>query len=156
MYLLDTPELAPLIEGLALLDTAPDASWHPRFVEMTLASPLPEVTIATAVYEADRRDENIAAIAVASAPWNFTPAGLDAGRALLARMPYNSAAVDWSDAHFDHSYVARWWPDTLPVLRLAGAEDRIVRQGGWDEPRFHGPNVIERARSRPLSLDRKS
>ena len=144
MYLLDTPELAPLLRGMALLDTAPDAAWHPRFVDMTRAHPLPEVDAASAVYEADRRDGNIAAIAVASAPWNFTPAGVEAGRALLARMPYCSAAVDWSDLHFDHTYAARWWPTDVPVLRLAGAEDRIVWQGGWDEPRFRTPNVIDR------------
>jgi pimeloyl-ACP methyl ester carboxylesterase len=144
MYLLDTPELAPLLRGMALLDTAPDALWHPRFVEMTRAFPLPEVEAASVAYEADRSDHNIAAIAVASAPWNFTEAGLDAGRELLARMPYNGAAVDWSDAHFDHVYAARWWPVDMPVLRLAGAEDRIVWQGGWDEPHFRTPNVIDR------------
>ncbi len=141
MYLLATPQVEKHICGLVLVDTAPDASWHPRFVAMTEVNPLPEVAAAAAVYEADRRDENIAAIAVASAPWNFTSAGLAAGRALLARMPYNSAAVDWSDAHFDHIYSARWWPETLPVLVVAGAEDRIVWQGGWNEPRFHGVNV---------------
>ncbi|MFT3774219.1 MAG: alpha/beta hydrolase [Minicystis sp.] len=145
MYLLATPELAPYLKGLALLDTAPDASWHPRYVEMTRAWPLPEVEAAAAVYEADRRDANIAAVAVASAPWNFTPVGLEAGRELLARMPYNSKAVDWSDAHFDHVYAARWWPTDIPVLRLAGAEDRIVWQGGWEQPRFRTPNVIERS-----------
>ncbi|MDC0748386.1 alpha/beta fold hydrolase [Polyangium mundeleinium] len=144
MYLLSTPELGPHLEALALLDTAPDALWHPRFVEMTRAHPLPDVEAATALYEADPRDENIAAVAVASAEWNFTPAGLSAGRELLARMPYNSAAVAWSEAHFDHVYQARWWPTRMPVLRLAGSDDRIVWQGGWHEPRFQTPNVIER------------
>ena len=141
MYLLATAGLEPHIRGLVLLDTAPDASWHAHYVAMTQRHPLPDVDAAAAIYEADRRDENIAAIAVASAPWNFTSAGLSAGRALLARMPYNNAAVDWSDAHFDHVYFARWWPASLPVLIMAGAEDRIVWQGGWDEPRFHGANV---------------
>jgi pimeloyl-ACP methyl ester carboxylesterase len=144
MYLLATPELETNIIGLALLDTAPDCSWHPRYVEMAAANPLPEVDRAAAVYAADRCDENIAAVAVASAPWNFTPAGLEAGRALLARMPYNNAAVEWSDAHFDHTYGARWWPQTLPTLILAGDEDRIVWQGGWNDPRFAGDNVIRR------------
>jgi len=35
MYLLATPELETQILGLALLDTAPDAAWHPKFVAMT-------------------------------------------------------------------------------------------------------------------------
>ena len=144
MYLLSAPELEPLLSGIALLDTAPDAAWHPRFVEMTRRHPLPAVEAATAVYEADRRDENIAAIAIASAEWNFTPAGVARGRALLARMPYNAAAVDWSDVHFDHAYEARWWPKAMPILRLAGRDDRIVWQGGWRQPQFETPNVIER------------
>ncbi len=96
------------------------------------------------MYEADRRDENIAAIAVASAEWNFTPQGVARGRNLLSRMPYNAAAVDWSDVNFDHVYQARWWPRELPVLRLAGREDRIVWQGGWRQPRFETSNVIDR------------
>lgn len=24
-------------------------------------------------------------------------------------MPYNGAAVDWSDVNFDHVYKAAWW-----------------------------------------------
>ncbi|QCI95542.1 alpha/beta hydrolase [Novosphingobium sp. EMRT-2] len=141
MYLLATPQLEQHICGLVLLDSAPDAAWHARFVGMTQRNPLPAVEAATAVYEADRCDENIAAIAVASAPWNFTPSAIPAGQELLSRMPYNSAAVEWSDAHFDHTYRAAWWPRTLPVLVLAGAEDRIVWQGGWDSPSYRGANV---------------
>lgn len=142
MYLLATPELKHHILGLALLDTAPDANWHARFVEMTQRHPLPAVEEATAIYEADRRDESIAAIAVASAEWNFTQQGVTAGSELLSRMPYNAAAVDWSEAHFDHVYRAAWWPSDIPVLVLAGDDDRIVWQGGWEDDRFHGPNVM--------------
>ena len=141
MYLLATPELESHLVGLALLDTAPDCSWYPRFVKMTEAHPLPEVDAASAIYKADQRDENIAAIAVASAPWNFTAASLELGTDLLSRMPYCSAAVDWSDAHFDHTYNAAWWPSELPTLILAGDDDRIVWQGGWGHPRFEGGNI---------------
>jgi len=81
---------------------------------------------------------------MASAEWNFTPAGLEAGRALLARMPYNSDAVEWSDAHFDHTYKAQWWPTDIPVLRLWGDSDRIVSQRGWNVPEYITPNVMLR------------
>ena len=144
MYLLATSELEGLACGLALLDTAPDASWHPRFVAMTKRHPLPAVEAAAAIYEQDRRDESIAAIAIASAEWNFAPGSVETGRALLARMPYNSAAVDWSDTHFDHVYRAAWWPGTLPTLVMAGEDDRIVWQGGWADGRFHAPNALFR------------
>ena len=141
MYLLAAPELEQHISGLVLLSTAPDCSWQADFAAMTQRNPLQAVTVAAAIYEADRCDRNIAAIATASAPWNFTPGALDDGTQLLARMPYNSAAIDWSAAHFDHIYRAAWWPGTLPVLILAGADDRIVSQIGWNDPRFRGKNV---------------
>jgi pimeloyl-ACP methyl ester carboxylesterase len=141
MYLLSTPELAPYILGLALLDTAPDASWHPRFVAMAGAHPLPSVDRASRLYEAEHCDQHLAAIAVAAADWNFTPAGLAVGRELLRRLPYNRAAVEWSEANFDHVYTAKWWPDSIPVLILAGSDDRVVWQGGWDDARFKTAHV---------------
>ncbi len=144
MYLLSTPELEALVVGLALVSTAPDAGWRPHFFEMVRQNPLPAVDAATAIYEAGKTDDRIADIAVASAPWNFTPEKVDVGRELLARMPYNAAAVDWSDQHFDSTYVATWWPRSLPVLILGGAEDRIVVQHLWNRPGFDGPHVIRR------------
>lgn len=144
MYMLATPELQGHVVGLALLDTAPDASWHPRFVAMTQQHPLPDVAAAAALYAADKRDANIAAMAVASAEWNFAVAGVAAGRELLSRMPYNSAAIEWSEVHFDHVYKAAWWPATIPVVVLAGTEDRIVSQHGWDQARFQTTNAVYR------------
>lgn len=141
MYLLSTPELEEQLAGLVLVSTAPDASWKPRFVAMTQAHPLPAVDAAFAVYEDERTDARLGDIAVASAEWNFTAAGVDAGRALLAAMPYCRAAVDWSDASFDDVYQAAWWPAETPTLILGGAQDRIVWQGLWDEARFQGANV---------------
>ncbi|MBE2319739.1 alpha/beta hydrolase [Solirubrobacter sp. CPCC 204708] len=134
MYLLATPELEPLLRGLVLVDTAPDASWMATFAAMTQAHPLPPVDEATARYEAEPSDANLRALAVASAPWNFED--VEAGAELLARMPYNGAAVAWSDEHFDHTYAARWWPAALPVLIVSGSEDRIVDQSLWDVARF--------------------
>jgi pimeloyl-ACP methyl ester carboxylesterase len=144
MYLLATPALEAHVVGLALLSSAPDSSWHPRYVAMTERHPLPEVEAAARAYEADPTDARLCDLAVASAPWNFTAAGLAEGRALLARMPYNGPAVVWSDRHFDHSYRAAWWPAALPTLVLGGAEDRIVDQSLWNEPRFLGPAVLHR------------
>jgi len=145
MYLLSTPALRGCVRGLALLDTAPDCSWHREYVEMTQADPLPAFDLAVAAYERDPSMENFTALVVASAEWNFTAAGLAAGRSLLSRMPYNREAVEWSDRHFDHVYRAQWWPDEIPVLRLWGDDDRIVSQRAWDDPRFQTANVLARA-----------
>lgn len=140
-YLLSTPDLEIRLAGLVLVSTAPDSSWMPAFAAMTERHPLPAVAAATETYEKDPTDSHLAAIAVASAPWNFGPDTVDTGRELLSRMPYNGPAVAWSEKNFDHTYAATWWPSTLPTLIISGADDRIVDQHLWDDPRFRGPNV---------------
>lgn len=145
MYLLATPALSGLVRGLALLDTAPDSAWHAEYVAMTQRDPLPAFEQAVIAYAQAPTVEHLTTLAMSSAEWNFTPAALEVGRALLARMPYNSAAVEWSDANFDHTYQARWWPLDVPVLRLWGESDRIVSQRGWSDARYNTPNVMAAA-----------
>lgn len=141
MYLLSVPELEARLRGLVLISSAPDATWHPRYVTMTQAHPLPEFDAAAETFAKDGTLERLRELVVASAPWNFTSKGLEAGRDLLSRMPYNLDAVTWSDEHFDHVYAAKWWPASLPTLILGGAEDRIVDQRLWEDPRFRTPNI---------------
>ncbi len=71
MYLLSVPELEPLLDGLVLIRTAPNADWLPAFAAMTERNRLPAVAVATERYEADPTDANLRDLAVASAPWNF-------------------------------------------------------------------------------------
>jgi alpha-beta hydrolase superfamily lysophospholipase len=144
MFLLSVPELEPLLAGLVLISSAPHAGWMTYFLEMAQGHPLPAVEAAGAVYEADPTDEHLRRLTVASAPWNFTPAGVVAGAELLARMPYNAAAVDWSARNFDSAYASRWWPERLPTLIVSGAQDRVVAQWLWDEPWFRGGHVLHR------------
>ena len=141
MYLLSTPELEMRLAGMVLISTAPNASWLPAFVAMTEQHPLPAVAAATQIYETDPTDEHLAAIAVASAAWNFGPGTVEIGRELLSRMPYNGVAVDWSDRNFDHTYAATWWPTAVPTLIVSGADDRIVTQRLWDDNRYRGDHV---------------
>ena len=129
---------------MALVSAASNAGWMPVFEAMAQTNPLPGVIAATELYSRRPSNEALARITVESAPWNFTSAGLERGRELLARMPYNRAAVEWSDQHFDRSYVLKWWPEQLPTLVLSGAQDRIATQRLWDDPRYRGPNVIRR------------
>ena len=140
-YLLSIPELEARLSGLVLMSTAPDAGWMPIFDAMVNAHPLPAVDDATRRYEASGSPADLRDAAVASAPWNFTPAGLAAGVRLLSDLPYNPAAVTWSDTHFDRDYTAAWWPAALPTLILSGDEDRIVAQRHWEDQAFQGPHV---------------
>ncbi|WEN14278.1 alpha/beta hydrolase [Rhodanobacter sp. AS-Z3] len=144
MYLLATPQLHGLIRGLVLLDTAADCSWHAQFAAMTQQHPLPAFDQAAAAYQLEPSATNLMRLAVASAEWNFPPQSLNAGRALLARLPYNGDAVAWSEAHFDHTYKAAWWPVDIPLLRLWGECDRIVSQQSWDADEYATSNVMTR------------
>lgn len=140
-YLLSIPELERRLVGLALISSAPDAGWMPVFEQMVQANPLPAVQQAKERYEASGSGEDLRAVSVASAPWTFTPEGLSVGVRLLQEMPYNPAADEWSAEHFDTTYVASWWPRTLPTLIISGSEDRIVAQHLWDDPFYQTPNV---------------
>jgi pimeloyl-ACP methyl ester carboxylesterase len=143
-YLLSTPALARGLQGLVLISTAPDTSWMPVFKEMILDDRLPGVEQATARYESDPTIANLRAVAVESAPWNFTTQGIAKGSEVLSRMPYNPKAVHWSDANFDRSYQLAWWPTTLPTLIVSGSADRIVTQSLWEAEQFQTKNVIRR------------
>ncbi|MEJ0047925.1 MAG: hypothetical protein WDN04_18725 [Rhodospirillales bacterium] len=158
MYLLSTPEVERAIVALALLSTAPDASWRSHYLATTRHDPLPAFDAALAAFENDPSDARLRDLAVASAEWNFAPHSLVAGRELLGRMPYNRAAADWSDANFDNTYFSNWFPAKLPTLILAGCEDRIVGQQGWGRSKIpvrqHRAKAHRRRRS--FSLGRES
>lgn len=141
MYLLATAPLEAHLVGLVLVSSAPDARWHVRYVAMAEADLLPALDRAVAAFERSPDATTLRDLAVESAPWNFQPAFVAQGRQLLAAMPYNLAAVAWSDAHFDHVYAHAWWPRALPTLIVSGACDRIVAQDLWDEPGFQAANV---------------
>ncbi|OSC38923.1 alpha/beta fold hydrolase [Mycobacterium decipiens] len=143
-YLLSMPALAACLEGLVLISSAPDASWLPIFEEMARNHPLPHVEQAMTRYQSDPTDENLRVVSTASAPWSFGDQSVAKGTELLARLPYNSRAVEWSDANFDHRYQSAWWPTTLPTLIVSGSADRVVTQSLWQAERFHTQNVIWR------------
>ena len=140
MYLLSTPALEHLLAGLVLACSAPDCSWQ----SMMDTHPIPAVDVAKARYDASPGNSTLRELIVATAPWSFAGASLDAGTELLARLPYNHDAVTWSARNFDHVYASTWWPRSLPTLVLSGADDRIIDQSVWNDPRFHGGNVLHR------------
>ncbi|WP_444815068.1 hypothetical protein [Variovorax brevis] len=69
MYLLDSPALREHVKGIALVDIAPDSSWHPAYVTMTQANPL-RVRGHRGRLHCRADLENLTALVVASAPWN--------------------------------------------------------------------------------------
>ena len=144
MYLLSVPELESHLVGMALVSSAPGAGGRRPFFEMTKQKPLPGVEAAAKVYEAEKTAEALRELTIESAPWNFLPSSLEVGREVLRRLPYCVAAVDWSDQHFDDTYIAQWWPRSQPTLIVSGAEDQVVTQTLWERDEYQTPNVVRR------------
>ena len=141
MYLLSVPGIESQLAGLVLISSAPDASWREHFGQMAAQHEPAGMAGAMAQFNRQPDDQGLAALTMACAEWSFTPAGLAAGQQLLSGLPYNLAAVQWSDQHFDDQYQARWWPTRLPTMIVSGMEDRVVAQQCWEDSRYQGDNV---------------
>lgn len=80
--------------------------------------PLPAFNRAAADYARNKSNEHLTALTVVAGEWSFTLPALDACRAWLARMPYNSDAVEWSYANFDRTV---WiWTNCVAGRNAAG------------------------------------
>lgn len=144
MFALSVPELEPLLSGLVLVSSAPQAGWREAFGAHAEQNPLPGVAEAAARYAEQQHDAALRDLTLAAAAWNFTPAGLQAGRAVLEGAAYNHRAVTWADAHFDDDYEAKWCPTAIPTLVVSGSEDKVVAQHLWREtPGFDRPNIVQ-------------
>lgn len=142
MYALSLPELEPLLQGLVLLDTAPDAGWQTGFAAEINRRPIPGLKALKDAYDRDSTNQTLKALTVASAPYLFTSRSLEEGRRLLASLPYQAEACRWSEEHFDKTYRAKWVPQTIPTLILAGEEDRLTPLNLFQkEKRFHRANI---------------
>lgn len=126
MYALSLPELEKHLEGLILLDSAPDATWQILFAERIKKQPVPGLQALQETYEKNPSNEALKALTLASAPYLFTKSGRSAGVESLRSLPYNYETCQWSETHFDRTYQAKWIPKTIPTLILAGEEDQIT------------------------------
>lgn len=145
MYALATPQLEKKLEGLVLMDSAPDASWRGPFLKKVKEIVLPEAERWAKIYYETPNNETLREWMLASAPYSFTQAGLAAGRELLKDLPYNYESCQWSAEHFDATYQARWTPKTMPTLIFAGSEDMICPLSGFEKwKEFHRPNILLR------------
>lgn len=126
MYALSLPELEKYLEGLVILDSAPDATWQILFAEVIKKQPVPGLQALQENYEKDPSNKTLKALTLASAPYLFTKKGKISGIELLRSLPYNYETCQWSEKHFDRTYQAKWIPKTIPTLILAGEEDQIT------------------------------
>jgi pimeloyl-ACP methyl ester carboxylesterase len=142
MYALSIPELEGLLDGLILLDSAPNASWQDSFMNLLKDFPIPEIPLLQERYIKNPNNEILREITIASAPYLFTEQGMEKGIKMLQFLPYNYETHLWSDQHFDNTYQARWIPKTIPTLILSGEHDLITPLKLFKELKeFHRDNI---------------
>lgn len=142
MYALSLPELEGLLKGLVLLDSAPSAVWQASFAEVVKKFPGTGIELIQENYEKNPNNQSLKELTLASAHYLFTKKGLSSGLELLRTLPYNYETCQWSAAHFDQTYEAKWIPQTIPTLILAGEEDCLTPlQLFQDDQRFSRENI---------------
>ncbi|HVW99757.1 MAG TPA: alpha/beta hydrolase, partial [Candidatus Babeliaceae bacterium] len=119
MYALSVPELENHLEGLVLLDSAPDAAWQASFAKIVRDFPIDGLEVLQKWYEKNPSNEALKEMTLISAPYLFTQKGQAAGIESLRSLPYNYETCQWSATYFDRTYQAKWIPRTIPTLILA-------------------------------------
>jgi pimeloyl-ACP methyl ester carboxylesterase len=125
MYVLATP-LEKKIQGLILMDSAPDASWQNEFMRYVQLHTIKETAKLYKQYSKKPSNLLLKKITIASASYSFTKKGLQKGISLLKTLPFNYKTCEWSAKHFDSKYKAQWIPKNIPTLILAGEKDQII------------------------------
>jgi pimeloyl-ACP methyl ester carboxylesterase len=142
MYALSLPELEKHLEGLVVLDSAPDATWQALFAEIIKKHPVPGLQALQENYEKNPSNESLKALTLASAPYLFTKRGQTRGIESLLSLPYNYETCQWSEKHFDRTYQAKWVPQKIPALIMAGEEDIVTPLQLFEkENRFYQDNI---------------
>lgn len=126
MYALATQKLEGKIIGLVLMDSAPDSSWQNQFVKHVESHPIKEARQLQSDYEKKPSNALLKKLTIVSAPYSFTPKGLQDGIALLKTLPFNYISCEWSAKHFDQTYKAKWIPKKIPTLIFSGEQDQII------------------------------
>lgn len=145
MYALATEKLESLLVGLILMDSAPDASWQQVFMEHVKQHPIAELEVLQKIYADTPDDDKLKELVIASAPYLFTAAGLKKDLSFFTTLPINYVTCEWSAQHFDKNYKAKWVPQEIPTLILAGDEDYLTPLRLFSETQvFQRPNILLR------------
>jgi len=143
MYALSAPELEKLLEGLILLDSAPDANWQISFEKMLRNNPILELETWQEKYRKNPSNTILKELTMASAPLLFTEKGIATGIKMLESLPYNYETFQWSEDHFDHTYQAKWIPKSIPTLTISGENDLITPLRLFSEDPQFNEDLIE-------------
>lgn len=126
MYALSTPELEKMLTGLVLMDSAPSAEWQGLFMNYVQEHTIPEFDNLHKIYADNPNNSVLKKLTLLSTPYLFTQPGLEKDISFFHSLPYNFESCEWSAAHFDSTYEAKWFPQNIPTLIFSGQHDNIT------------------------------
>jgi pimeloyl-ACP methyl ester carboxylesterase len=146
MFALATPELASTIQGLVLMASAPDTSFHQSFANYMQNNPLPDTDQLQTEYDANPDNEKFKKLTMALTPYISTKIGHSALIAMMETLPFNYQPHLWTAQNFHQTYHAKWIPKDIPVLIFAGDEDYLTPLKTFqDSPDFQRKNISIKA-----------
>lgn len=125
MFVLSTPDIEKFLKGLVLMNTSPDKSWLQLSRIEADKNQLPDISDIQKNYIIHPSNDSFKELIMASAPYFFSPFGVDKGRALLESLPVSFASHLWASQSFHHTYRASFIPD-CPTLIIGSEFDFIT------------------------------
>ncbi len=125
-FALATPELENELDGLVLMDSAPDASWQEEFYKYVNNNPIAEAQQLQQLYHDEPSNIALKNLTIACAPYFSRSETLVRIRNLLNELPFNYETHLWAENNFDKTYQARWVPKYIPTMIFSGFDDHIT------------------------------
>lgn len=144
MLALSSPKLQQHLKGIILISTAPDNSFQKSSEQLAKRINIPDFNAEKKYYlEQHHDDAGLKYVNIAIAKnYYFTPDFVEQGTQLIKNMSYSHLAFDWGLQQFMPNYKARWVPEKIPVLILAGEKDVLIPMNVFpSNPAFHRPNI---------------
>lgn len=143
MYALATKGLEDNLDGLVLLDSAPDSSWQKAYQKFMENIILPQSIHDLLVeFENNPTDELLKEITLAIMPYYLPKKSINKTIAAFKNLPFNCRSHHWSAENFDDTYQYQWVPQKIPTLILSGDSDPITPLELFQQhPAFQRPNI---------------
>ena len=142
MFVLSEKRVEARIEGLVLMNTAPNAGWMKEIPRQAKKYNLPDVSKLQSQYQSNPTNELFKDLTIACAQYFFSKSALDQGKKLLEGLPYSHPSYDWAGKFFHPNYEAAFIPRSIPTLIIGSELDHITPLNLFmEDERWHCKNI---------------
>ena len=144
MFILNTPEFAPYLSGLVLMNTTTKNSFFEHVAAMQQQYQLPDLIPAAAQYHLAPSDKTYREFWTTYQYYCFTHDELIAGQKMIPLLAFNNESYHYAVENFYPHYQCRWVPNT-PTLTISSTLDYICPPTIFTaDPRFQQPHIINK------------